>query len=89
MGTYDRSGIEEYGDRINAVGTFRIEEEKDESKQPYFNLVTINCHSLPANSQTNSATFMCAMTRASVGANSEHPNTDTPNCTLDLDVIEY
>jgi hypothetical protein len=26
MGLYDRSGIEEYGDGINAVGTFRIEE---------------------------------------------------------------
>jgi hypothetical protein len=89
MGTYDRSGIEEYGDGINAVGTFRIEEEKDESKQPYFNLVTINCNSLPAKFQTESATFMCTMTRASVGANSEQPNTDTPNCTLDLDVTEY
>ena len=89
FGTYDRSGIEEYGDRINAVGTFRIEEEKDESKQPDFNLVTINCNSLPANFQTNSATFMCTMTQASVGATSDQPNTDTPNCTLDLDVTEY
>jgi hypothetical protein len=79
MGTYDRSGIEgnEYG--INAAGTFRIEEEKDENKQPDFNLATINC----------SSTFMCTMTQASVRAKSEQPNTDTPNCTLDVDVTEY
>jgi hypothetical protein len=79
MGTYDRSGIEgnEYG--INAAGTFRIEEEKDENKQLDFNLATINC----------SSTFMCTMTQASVRAKSEQPNTDTPNCTLDVDVTEY
>jgi hypothetical protein len=29
------------------------------------------------------------MTQASVRANSEQPNTDTPNCTLDLDVTKY
>src|SRR5262245_9464918 len=82
LGTYDRSGIEESDYGINAVGTFRIEDEKDENKQPDFNLVTINCSAMPAN-------FTCTMTQAAVRADREQPNTDKPNCTLDLDVTEY
>ena len=89
MGNYDRSGIEEYGNDLSAVGTFRIEEEKDENKQPDFNLVTISCNSIPGNSRTKPATFVCTMTQASVRATSEQPNTDKPNCTLDVDVTEY
>jgi hypothetical protein len=86
MGTYDTSGVEEYGSGIVAVGTFRIEEEKDESKQPDFNLVRIDCNSVPG---SNSEIFVCTMSQASVRANSEQPNADKQNCTLDLDIIEY
>jgi hypothetical protein len=89
MGTYDRSGVEEYGAGIVAVGTFRIEEEKDENKQPDFNLVTIDCNSVPGSNKTKSEIFVCTMTQASVRANSEQPNADKPNCTLDLDITEY
>ena len=84
MGTYDSSGLQEYGSGILAVGTFRIEEEKDESKQPDFNLVRIDCNSVPG-----SEIFVCTMTQASVRANSEQPNADKQNCTLDLDITEY
>lgn len=87
MGTYDSSGLEEYGSGIIvAVGTFRIEEEKDESKQPDFNLVRIDCNSVPGG---NSEIFVCTMTQASVRANSEQPNADKQNCMLDLDLTEY
>jgi hypothetical protein len=86
MGTYDSSGLQEYGSGFVAVGTFRIEEEKDESKQPDFNLVRIDCNSAPG---SNSEILVCTMTQASVRANSEQPNADKQNCTLDLDITEY
>jgi hypothetical protein len=89
MGSYDRSGIEDYATGIAAVGTFRIEEEKDENKQPDFNLVTIDCNMVPGSNKTTSDIFMCTMTQASVRANSEQPNADKQNCTLDVDVTAY
>jgi hypothetical protein len=89
MGSYDRSGIEDYAAGIAAVGTFRIEEEKDENKQPDFNLVTIDCNTVPGSNKTASDIFMCTMTQASVRANSEQPNADKQNCTLDVDVTAY
>jgi hypothetical protein len=41
--SYDQRGLQESDYGIYAVGTFRIEEEQDESKQPMFNLAMINC----------------------------------------------
>src|SRR5712675_756816 len=43
MGSFDESGLRESEYGIYAAGTFRIQNEAEESKQPYFNLATINC----------------------------------------------
>jgi hypothetical protein len=43
IGTYGESGIRDNEFKISAVGTFRIAEESDESKQPMFNLTRIDC----------------------------------------------
>jgi hypothetical protein len=43
IGTFDQSGLEENEYGIYAAGTFRIAGEQDESKQPLFNLATIDC----------------------------------------------
>lgn len=43
IGSFDESGLRENEFGIYAAGTFRIEGEQDESKQPLFNLATINC----------------------------------------------
>jgi hypothetical protein len=40
--SYDRSGLDESTYGINAVGTFRIAGEADESKQPMFNLTKVD-----------------------------------------------
>jgi hypothetical protein len=41
--SYDESGLREGTFGINAVGTFRIAGEADESKQPMFNLTKVDC----------------------------------------------
>jgi hypothetical protein len=43
IGTFDESGLRESEYGIYAAGTFRIEGEGDEKKQPMFNLAMINC----------------------------------------------
>jgi hypothetical protein len=43
MGTFDESGLRESDYGIYAAGTFRIDGEADESKQPMFNLAIMNC----------------------------------------------
>jgi hypothetical protein len=43
MSTWDQSGLRETEVGISAVGTFRIEGEGDEAKQPLFNLTMLNC----------------------------------------------
>ncbi len=43
IGSFDESGLRESEFGIYAAGTFRIEGEGDEGKQPMFNLATINC----------------------------------------------
>src|SRR5882757_4057084 len=70
-----------------ARSEFRIQNEADESKQPYFNLATINCEK-----QIDFAgkpSLECKVIKAVVWANSEKPNADKPNCTLDLDSSTY
>ena len=87
MASFDESGLRdsEYG--IYAAGTFRIQNETDESKQPYFNLSTIDCEKkIDFAGKTN---LECKVVKAVVWANSERPNPDKPNCTLDLDWSSY
>jgi hypothetical protein len=87
LGTYDQSGLEmsEYG--ISAVGTFRIQNEPDENRQPDFNLARLHCEK-----QTDAygkPELQCKIMQATVIARDEKPNTDNPNCSLDLDDSEY
>jgi hypothetical protein len=85
--SYDQSGLQESQFGINAIGTFRIAGEGDEAKQPMFNLTSINCEN-----QTDDAgktSLECKVVMASVSAQSGQPNTDKPNCSLDLDFAEY
>jgi len=87
IGTYDRSGLQENEYGIYAVGTFRIENEQDESKQPMFNLAFINCEK--QTDATGRASLECTVTKAVVWADSDKPNTDNPNCSLDLDILKF
>jgi hypothetical protein len=60
----------DYG--IYATGTFRIQNEPDESKQPMFNLAILNCEK-----QTDDAgrtSLECKITKAVVWASSDSPN---------------
>ena len=87
IGTFDESGIRESDYGINAAGTFRIADEPDESRQPMFNLTTIDCEK-----QTDDAgktSLECKLTKASVFATDSKPNTDNPNCSLDLSSSSY
>ena len=87
MGSFDESGLRESEYGIYAAGTFRIQNEADEGKQPYFNLATINCEKQV--DFAGKANLECKVTKAVVWANSEKPNADKPNCTLDLDSSTY
>jgi len=86
-GSFDRSGIDESEYGIYAAGTFRIEGEKDESKQPFFNLTSINCEKQP--DANGAVSVACKVTRASMYAESGEPNSSTPNCSLDLDITDF
>jgi hypothetical protein len=85
--SYDRSGLSESDYGISAVGTFRIEGKEDESKQPLFNLAFINCEKQL--DDTGKVSVECKMTQAIVWADKGKPDTDNPNCSLDLDTSEY
>jgi hypothetical protein len=87
IGLFDESGLRESDFGIYAAGTFRIEGEADEGNQPNFNLAKVNCEKqLDDNGRVS---LKCIVTQASVYATSDKPNTDTPNCSLDLDSSEY
>ena len=86
MGTFDESGLRESEHGIYAAGTFRVAEEEDESKQPDFNLTEIDCEKQPDDVSGN---FKCKVTIASVAASSGKPDTDDPNCSLDLSSSTY
>lgn len=86
-GSFDRSGIDESEYGIYAAGTFRVEGEPDESKQPFFNLTLINCEK--QRDDNGRLNITCRVTRASMYANPDEPNTKLPNCSLDLDISEY
>jgi hypothetical protein len=87
MGTFDESGLRESEFGIYAAGTFRIEGEGDEGKQPYFNLATINCEKQLDN--RGKVSLECKVTQAVVWATSDKPDTDNPNCSLDLNSSAY
>jgi hypothetical protein len=87
IGTFDQSGLQESEFGINAVGTFRIAGETDESKQPMFNFATIDCEK--QSNQIVKASLQCKVTKAIVWAKSGNPDVDNPNCSLDLDVSVY
>jgi hypothetical protein len=82
IGTFDESGLRESEFGIYAAGTFRIEGEGDEGKQPLFNLAMINCEKQL--DDRGRASLDCKVTQAVVYATSDKPNTDQPNCSLDL-----
>lgn len=81
--SFDESGLRESEFGIYAAGTFRIEGEGDEGKQPMFNLATINCEKQP--DDMGKVSLECKVTRAVVWARSGKPDPDNPNCSLDLD----
>ena len=87
IGTFDESGLRESEYGIYAAGTFRVAGEQDESKQPMFNLTTINCKNQP--DDMGRVSVECEVTQAAVYANSGKPDPDNPNCSLDLDSSVY
>jgi len=87
MGSFDQSGLRESEFGIYAAGTFRIAGEGDEGKQPLFNLATINCEKQL--DDVGKASLECKVTKAVVWATSDKPDTDKPNCSLDLDSSAY
>jgi hypothetical protein len=72
---------------IYTVGTFKITGEADESKQPMFNLATVNCEK--QSDDAGRASLECKVTKAVVWASAAKPDTDNPNCSLDLDSSSY
>jgi hypothetical protein len=84
IGSFDESGLNESDFGIHAAGTFRVAGETDESKQPNFNLAAVDCEKQP-----DGVSLECKVTRAVVWANSDKPNPDNPNCSLDLDSSTY
>lgn len=84
-GSFDHSGlrVNEFG--ISIAGTWRIMGEQDESKQPMFNLTSIDC----ARQSDSPSSLQCKYMSAVVWANSEAPNANQPNCSLDLDWSDY
>jgi hypothetical protein len=86
MGSFDESGLRENEYGIYAAGTFRIAGEEDESKQPMFNFATINCEKQSDDARGG---LECKVMKAVVWASSGKPDTDNPNCSLDLDSSTY
>jgi len=87
MGTFDESGLRESEYGISAAGTFRVEGEADEGKQPNFNLTQLDCKNQP--DDMGRASVECNVTSAVVWAHSDKPDPANPNCSLDLDSSTY
>jgi hypothetical protein len=88
MGSYDRSGLQESDYGISSVGTFRIQNEPDENQQPNFNLSKIDCEN-EIDENGRSTGMKCKVAQAVTWANDKEPNSERPNCSLDLDTSEY
>jgi hypothetical protein len=86
MGSFDESGLRESEYGIYAAGTFRIAEEGDESKQPMFNVATVDCEKQQDEGRVS---LECKVTQAVVWAHSEKPDPDNPNCLLDINSSTY
>jgi hypothetical protein len=86
--SYDESGLRESEFGISATGTFRIENEADEGKQPMFNLAMVNCEK-QTDEMGKAAGLECKITKAVVWASAGKPDTDKPNCSLDLDSSSF
>jgi hypothetical protein len=86
IGSFDESGLRDWGSGIYAAGTFRIAGEEDESKQPMFNLTQIICEKSPDDVNES---LECKVTGAVVWATSGNPDPDNPNCSLDLETSTY
>ena len=84
-GLLDQSGLSINDNYISAVGTLRIENEIDESKQPMFNISELDCQK----SDYNKNYFICKLITAYVSAEKANPNSSNPNCTLNLDSSEF
>lgn len=84
-GSFDDNKVVETDTSIHAAGTFRIEGEAEENKQPDFNLTMIDCDK----SSISKGKVYCRVIRAISMAHSEQPSADKPNCALDLQVLEY
>ena len=67
LGSFDESGLRESEYGIYAAGTFRIAGEGDESKQPMFNLATVNCEKQL--DDMGRASLECKVTKAIVRLN--------------------
>ena len=85
-GSFDESGLRAWDSGIYAAGTFRIEGEGDESKQPLFNLSEIVCEK---QSDDLGGNLECKVTQAVVWSKSGNPDPDNPNCSLDLETSTY
>jgi hypothetical protein len=86
--SYDESGLRESDFGISATGTFRIENEADESKQPMFNLAMVNCEK-QTDDMGKATGLECKIMKAIVSASAGKPDTDKPNCSLDLDASSF
>src|SRR5262249_20984926 len=85
-GSYDQPIVQDYQIAIRAAGTFRIEGETDESKQPMFNLAIISCQ---PNNENENESLECKVTQAVVWPESGKPDPDHANCSLDLNFSTY
>jgi hypothetical protein len=88
FGSFDESGLRESEYGIYSAGTFRIADETDESKQPMFNLATLNCEK-QTDDMGKATGLECKIAKAVVWASAGKPDTDKPNCSLDLDSSSY
>src|SRR5215472_14385192 len=87
IGSFDESGLRESEFGIYAAGTFRIEGEGDEGKQPMFNLATIDCEK--QFDDRGRVSLECKVTQAVVWSKPDKPDTNNPNCSLDLVSTAY
>jgi hypothetical protein len=67
---------------LDAGGTFRILNEKDEDRQPAFNLAQVSCNSAWLNDRTEAREIECRVTRASVSGAGQ-------TCDLVLDISTF
>jgi hypothetical protein len=88
FGSYDESGLRESESGTFAVGTFRIAGEADENKQPNFNLTTVDCEK-QTDDMGKATGVECKITKAVVWASEAKPDTENPNCSLDLDASTF